>query len=67
MEEKGLDKTTGILLSNGYEVTCNGYELESVADLDRYLHPGQGGELRINFENKTATIDQETKTIFMNA
>jgi hypothetical protein len=66
MEEKGLDKTVGILLSNGYKVTCNGHNMGSVADLDRYLHDGQGGELRINFEHKRATIDQETKTVFLN-
>lgn len=66
MEEKGLDKTVGILLSNGYKVTCNGHNMGSVADLDRYLQPGKGGELRINFEHKRATIDQETKTVFLN-
>jgi hypothetical protein len=64
--EKGLDKTTGILLSNGYKVTCNGYTVGSVSDLDKYLQAGQGGELRINFEHKTAEIDQRTKTIFLN-
>jgi hypothetical protein len=63
--EKGLDKTISILLSNGYEVTCNGYRIERVADLDRYLQPGKGGELHINFPTKTAKIDQSIKTIFM--
>ncbi len=63
--EKGLDMTTGILLSNGYSVTCNGHNVGNVSDLGRYLQPGKGGELRINFEHKRATIDQETKTIFI--
>jgi hypothetical protein len=65
MEEKGLDKVVGILLSNGYKVTCNGHNMGSVADLDKYLLDQQGGELCINFPTKTATIDQNAKTIFM--
>lgn len=64
---EGLDTTTGFLLGEGFKVICNGFEIERVADLDKHLLAQQGGELCINYESKTATIDQNTKTIFRNA
>lgn len=61
-----LEGTIALLLREGYKIDCNGQDVGSVADLDRYLQDGKGGELRINFEHKRATIDQETKTVFLN-
>ncbi len=60
-----LEDMVALLLREGYEIDCNGQDVGSVADLDRCLQDGKGGELRISFEHKTATIDQETKTIFI--
>lgn len=62
---EGLDTTTGFLLGEGFKVICNGFEIEKVADLDKHLLDQQGGELCIDFPTKTATINQNAKTIFM--
>lgn len=61
-----LEDMVALLLREGYEIDCNGQDVGSVADLDRCLQDGKEGELRINFEHKRATIDQETKTVFLN-
>lgn len=54
-----LEDTVDLLLREGYEIDCNGQDVGSVADLDRCLQDGKGGELRINFEHKRATIHAE--------
>jgi len=56
-----LEDAVALLLREGYKIDCNGQNVGSVADLDRCLQDGKGGELRINSEHKRATIDQEAK------
>ena len=57
-----LEDTVALLLREGYRIDCNGQNVGSVADLGRCLQDGKGGELRIDFEHKRATINQETKS-----
>ena len=56
-----LEDAVALLFREGYEIDCNGQDVGGVADLDRYLQNGKGGELRINFTHKRATINQETE------